>query len=171
MTLHSTPRPTQVSGFSLIEVTLAIGIIAFALMAVIALLPIGLRSVKSATERAGAAAVLESISTALRHSATETPGEFKIISASGTNTFSGPTNFVWNDLTLEGEEDALAKRLAARVDILAIPTATNAGRAVVSVAWSAASNPEWNSDTQQWSRSEGFLTSGLLFHLPTDPTP
>ena len=164
-------RPTSSAGFSLIEVTLAIGIISFALMAVIALLPVGLRSVQNATEQAGAAVVLESLSTALRHSATENPDQFEIFFASEKHSFSGPQTFTWEDLTLEGEKDADRKRLSAVVNVTELPKATTPGRAVVSIAWSAAANPQWDATNQRWTRAEGFMTSGLIFHPPTETMP
>ena len=49
------------SGFSLIEVTLAIGIIAFALLTVVALLPVGLSANQNARDQAQAAQIVKAI--------------------------------------------------------------------------------------------------------------
>jgi type II secretory pathway pseudopilin PulG len=54
------------SGFSLIEITLSIGIIAFALVAVLGLLPAGLNSQKDATDQARSAQVLNDLTQAVR---------------------------------------------------------------------------------------------------------
>lgn len=155
-------KPSR-AGFSLVEVTLAIGIVSFALLAVVGLLPTGLRSVKHATEEAAAVNVLQSLETALRTARLE-GGTF-------SNTFAGkdiifgtqPADFEWSDLTLEGTESSLDKRLAARVSIFESPQSTRPGRAVISVAWSANANPAWNAQNNSWSGAEGSLTTGVQF--------
>ena len=64
MTLRS---PHQLnSGFSLIEVTLSLGIIAFALVAVIGLLPAGLNSQKEAADQSHGVQVLNDLTQAVR---------------------------------------------------------------------------------------------------------
>lgn len=52
--------------FSLVEVTLALGVIAFALVALIGLLPTGLKSQQQAQEEAEAVSALNMVSTAVR---------------------------------------------------------------------------------------------------------
>ena len=63
MNLFSRHRST---GFSLIEVTLAIGITAFALIAIVGLIPTGLRSTQEANDQARATEVLKLAATAIR---------------------------------------------------------------------------------------------------------
>lgn len=58
--------PGTAEAFSLIEVTLAIGLIAFALLGLLALLPAGLSTQRHAQEEARAVAVLDQVASAVR---------------------------------------------------------------------------------------------------------
>jgi type II secretory pathway pseudopilin PulG len=157
------------SGFSLVEVTLAIGIVSFALLAVVALLPVGLKSVKSATEHAGAAEVMRSLAGELRSASSSDGTNFSGNFAGGNISYTiGTTNeklTYWTNLTLEGtaESDFNVRRLSAVLRVNAPANAWSPGRATISVAWSAQANPEWNPTTGQWLRADGSLTSGLQF--------
>jgi uncharacterized protein (TIGR02598 family) len=53
-------------GFSLVEITLALGVAAVALLAVFALLPVGLETSRNAAEQTGATSVLAAIASDLR---------------------------------------------------------------------------------------------------------
>lgn len=59
-------RSTSKSAFTLIEVTLALGVVSFCLLAVFGLLPIGLNTNQNATEQTAAAGVATAISADLR---------------------------------------------------------------------------------------------------------
>lgn len=169
----TTPR-TTISGFSLVEVTLAIGIISFALLAVVALLPVGLKSVKNSAEQATGAAVLEAIGEALRHAGTTNGTNYSVIFGGTTNSFSigaaPPPPWPFENLSLEGVADAANRRVVARLEILQTPSANRLtpGRAMVSVAWSAAGNPTFDANTGKWERAEGSLTAPVHF-LPVAP--
>lgn len=166
--------PNPAPGFSLVEVTLAIGIISFALLAVVALLPVGLKSVKNSSEQAAGAAVLQGLSEALRHAATDDGTNYAMVFNNTTNTFTAGGGaseaWNWNDLSLEGMDDFSNRRVVARLEILEAPSADGlrAGRAVASVAWSAAGNPTFDSGTHSWTGAEGTLTAPLQF-LPGRP--
>ncbi len=161
--------PTLLLAFSLVEVVLALGIVSFSLLAVVGLLPVGLRSIKNANEQAAAANVVGAISAALR-AASSTDG------TNFTNTFSGEnitylmgganasTN-KWTNLDLSGTPGTSAKRLSALLEIVNQP-GTNPptpGRAVISVAWPAQADPEWHSANQTWTKAEGSLTTAIQF--------
>ena len=62
-----------VSGFSLVEVTLALGVAAFCLVAVFGLLPVGVSSNQASIEQTAAAGMATRISADLRASKTTTP--------------------------------------------------------------------------------------------------
>lgn len=163
----TTRNADTAGGFSLIEVTIAIGIVTFCLIAILGLLPTGLKAVKNANEEAGAANVLNAIASSLRN-ANSTNGINYSASFAGqpiTYTVGGGTvSNAWPNLTLEGTTNATWKRLSA-ILLITPPSdnmATN-GRATISVAWSAAANPQWNPSSNSWSRAEGFLTSGIQF--------
>jgi uncharacterized protein (TIGR02598 family) len=62
MSLTSRHRTNKSSGFSLIEVTLALGVAAFCLLSVFALLPMGLNSSQNASEQTAVAGIATAIS-------------------------------------------------------------------------------------------------------------
>jgi uncharacterized protein (TIGR02598 family) len=62
--------PARVSAFSLVEVTLALGIAGFALMAIFGLLPVGLNSNRTSIEQTRAMDIATSIAADLRATAT-----------------------------------------------------------------------------------------------------
>lgn len=148
---------------------MAIGILAFAMLPLVALLPVGLKSVSNANEQAAAANIVARIANGLRQ-ASSTDG------TNYANTFAltsfgyavgGPAvSFDWPDLGMEaypaGEE---AKRLKARLEILQTPPPDGAtpGRALITVAWPAVANPQWDSATRQWSKAEGSITAAIQF--------
>lgn len=162
--------PRSLCGFSLVEVTISIGIIAFALIGVVGLLPTGLRTIKYANEQAGAANVLNGIACALRDA--ETPDSTNYTGYfAGTNityavgAASALPDIMWDNLDLDGNRvtaAADAKRLSAVLRIEAQPAdAFTPGRAVVTVAWSAMANPQWTGSN--WTKADGSLTSGIQF--------
>lgn len=157
--------------FSLVEVTLALGIVSFALIAVLGLLPVGLKSVKNANEQAGAANVLNAIADCLRNASSTNGVNFsgRFADQNVSYTLGGATPaIVWPNLTLEGaQEDASGnppKRLSARLEILQTPVnVSTPGRAVLSVAWSAQAGPTWDASANKWSKADGSITSGIQF--------
>jgi type II secretory pathway pseudopilin PulG len=157
------------SGFSLVEVTLSIGIISFALLAVVALLPVGLKTVKNSAEQAAGAAVLEAIGEALRHASTTNGTNYSVIFSGVTNSFTlgaaPPPAWPFENLSLEGVADATNRRVVARLQILQTPSASRLtpGRAMISVAWSAAGNPTFDNATGKWDRAEGSLSAPIQF--------
>jgi type II secretory pathway pseudopilin PulG len=60
-------RTSESSAFSLVEVVIAIGVAAFCLVAMLGLIPTGVKSVKTATEQTVAAALLQEVATDLRN--------------------------------------------------------------------------------------------------------
>ena len=160
-------------GFSLVEVVIAIGILSFALLAIVGLLPTGLKSVRNANEQAGAANVLESIAEAIRSASITNTNSFD--SAAFTWSYGGSVysntigsgitkNMTIANLTLEGTvTNSLNKRLVAYVSVTPPSTITTPGNALISVAWTASPNPVWKPETSSWSNVEGSLTTGIQF--------
>lgn len=157
------------AAFSLVEVVLAIGIFSFAILAVVGLLPVGLKSVKNASEEAAAANVVARISNALREASTTDGTNYENRFAQTTFGYAvgGPaTSFQWPDLNMDAyTAQNEAKRLSARIEILQTPAANPPapGRALITVAWPAMANPQWNPSTQRWSNAEGSITSAIQF--------
>ena len=165
-------QPFLSFAFSLVEVTLALGIVSFALVAVLGLLPVGLKSVKNANEQAGAANVLNAIAGSLRTASSTNASNFSGRFADQDISYSlgvASPAIIWPNLTLEGaQEDASGnppKRLSARLEILQSPSAdfSTPGRAVVSVAWSAQAGPTWDAAANKWTKADGSITSGIQF--------
>ena len=64
----------SLSAFSLVEVTLALGIAAFCLIAVFGLMPVGVQTNRNATNQTAATTILSSVVSDMRASAIGTPG-------------------------------------------------------------------------------------------------
>jgi len=162
-------KPMKIHAFSLVEVTLAIGVVAFALLTVVALLPTGLRSVKNANDQAAAGAVLAAMSESLRNASSADGRTFQQNFAGETLTFvigeGAPAARQWDDLTLEGATDAASKQLVARLQILETPSADGLqpGRASATVAWSAMGSPVFDPALLQWSGHEGSMSTAIQF--------
>lgn len=164
-------KPAFFSGFSLVEVAIALGLVTFAMVAIMGLLPVGLQSVKNAGEHAGAAMVVSSLADRLRTaSATNASNPREYSSAFAGQTIAYETGGTtgsevrWSGLTLEGGETTGRQpaRLCAVLQILEPPSDTaNPGRAVISVAWSAQSDPQWSNG--EWHKAEGDFTVSLQF--------
>jgi type II secretory pathway pseudopilin PulG len=155
------------AAFSLVEVTLALGIVSFSMLAVVGLLPVGLKSIKNANEQAGAANVVGGIADALRKASSLDGTTFTATFAGKPIIYNlsgnGSTSATWNNLDFSGTPNEAEKRLSAVLEILEMPTATKPGRAVISVAWPAQAVPEWTSSDKTWGKAEGSLTSSILF--------
>jgi Tfp pilus assembly protein PilV len=148
--------------FSLVEVVMALGIVSVALLAVIGMLPVGLRSVKNANELAGASLVMNRLADAVREADSANGVDFTN-SVAGTNIayrIGGPavTN-PFAGLSLEGATNG--GRLNAVLVITPPASATTPGRAFVSVGWPSAA--EWQSGSTNWKNAEGSVTTALQF--------
>lgn len=161
------PGGGRLRAFSLVEVTVALGIATFCLLAIVGLLPMSLSAVRNAREEAAAAAVMEQMAAAIRHASRD----------SNTAVFVGLspyTNLVWtnganpvvtdfDNLSLEGvpAQLALTRRLAARIQIAPGTNHASAGSALLSVAWPA--QAQWNSASNSWKNSQGSVSTWLVF--------
>ena len=159
-------RPLRDQAFSLVEVVMAVGIVSFCLLSIVALLPVGLKSVRNANEQAGAAQILNGIAESLRNARLEN-GTYTFAYAGQNATYSlngSSDTRAWTNLTLEGTTNTTFKRVKAQLDYTPPASLASPGRATISVAWSAqAANLTWNSANQSWSGADGSLTSGLVF--------
>lgn len=132
------------NGFSLVEVTLAVGVAAVSLVAIFGLLPVGLQTDRDASEQIAAISISSAVISDLR----ATPGtgaatspQFGIsIPGSGTNLSASPLYF-----STEGKvSSSLAADSRYRVSIT-FPSNSTGPRAAtwvdVEVTWPAAANP------------------------------
>ena len=154
------------AGFSLIEVVIAIGIVSFAILAVVGLLPMGLKTVKNANEQAGAVNVLNAIAENLRQASSADGVNFSNSFAGQNISYaigSAPTNTLWNNLTLEGVTNALFSRIEAQLTVTPPINSLSPGQATISVAWSANPNLSWLAPSTNWTNSDGSITTGIQF--------
>lgn len=79
-------RPHFSAGFSLVEVTLALGVAGFCLITLFGLLPLGLQTNQNALSQTGAASVLSSVVTDLRASPGTSPRSLQYDITFGTET-------------------------------------------------------------------------------------
>ena len=150
--------------FSLVEVVLALGLISFSLLAVVGLLPVGLKSIKNAREESAAANALNQLADALRNATANASGTYTAsgvysnvswILGVGSNAFS--TDLALSGLPVAGAGDT---RLKARIELVPPSADRNTpGRARVSIAWPASA--VWSNSA--WSKSDGSVSSGLQF--------
>lgn len=172
--MHRPSHLLSKRAFSLIEVTIALGITTFCLVPIIGMLPVGLRSLKNANEQAGAAAVVSQIATAIRNASTDANGTVY------TNTFGGtdsPKQISYSigggqstpnlgALTLGGTPatNTFEERFKTQVTIIPPNAGDPLGTAIISVAWPAAANPTWNASTNQWdNKASGSVTTAVKF--------
>ena len=152
-------KTSSIHAFSLIEVTLALGIISFALVAVIGLLPTGLNAQRQAVNQSFGVQGLNDVTQALQ-------GIY--VSTNGVVRFPAPLE----DLTVgEGsrsftlyEDGSLtnsASTARAQVLIVQKPAVGTMLPIYVSVAWPQTAT----SDGSGWSKAEGSA-SAFLYLLP-----
>ena len=120
-------------GFSLVEVTLALGIAAFCLIAVFGLMPIGVQTNRNATSQSVATNIMTAVVSDLRATVTTTSSQFAI--TFGTNTtlyFDGTGQFT----------TSLSTNSRYRLDVTWSGSGWNGLRyADVKVTWPAAGAP------------------------------
>ena len=140
------PRPSFRTGFSLVEVALALGLAAFCLIAILGMIPVGLNSSQNANAETGAASVLTAVGADLR----DTP-----LKASQSPFFNFPvSNTVTQSMTIYMDEggnfnSSLAALPAARYRVTVTTQAAPAAAALplyataeqVTVTWPAQAAP------------------------------
>jgi Tfp pilus assembly protein PilV len=158
---------TCTSGFSLVEVVMALGIASFALLAVVGLLPVGMKSAQDAREQAAAANVINSIANALRSAERMNAGNYSNSYAGKTIAFTvggAQTNVSWDDLDLYGNNAStpMSARFKARLVIEPPSSENTTGSALISIAWPAHSTKlVWNETN--WANAQGTLCTGVQF--------
>ncbi len=163
------------AGFSLIEVVIAVGVVAFAIFGVFGLMPVGMRDFQNATCESAGADVLSTLSVALRSAQTSDGTNFDW-SFGGTNCRyalgGSASSNGWSSLSLEGvlPDHSLYGQLCAVCIVTPPQSATGEGAAVLSVAWPSSANPVYNPANQRWSRCQGWLTLPIRF-IPRMPLP
>lgn len=156
-------------GFSLAEVAISLGLMAFCLVAVFGLLPVGLQSVKDANEQSSATGAVKRIATLIREAKPMGAGAYtadgNFASAMSWN-IGGPATVFTVPMSVSYEvAPAADARLVARVEMLPPANLNTVGRAKISIAWPGTS-ANWNTTDSRWQNAAGSVTSGLIF-LPS----
>lgn len=154
--------------FTLTEIALAVGIIAFGLVAVLGIFPVGLGAMRNGRDELAAAHCLRNLSDGIRR-AERMPGVMPATYRGGGIL----TNLTWTvgsadtvtltltNLTPAGTpaarvEDAL---LSAHIAVKAPASTRSAGSAHVTVAWPA----QAARDGQTWTRQQGEVATHVVF--------
>jgi Tfp pilus assembly protein PilV len=99
--LYDRRRRVEVRGFSLIEVVLAVGVLAFAILPIIAFLPIGLTNYKGSVWSAKAAQAASEIATCVQLATPlSTSGTTYTALAPFNTNANGSTNITWSPSTV-----------------------------------------------------------------------
>lgn len=159
--------------FSLVEVTLSLGLVAFCLVSLLGLMPVGLGATSRAGRQAEAARLMEQLASAI-HGAVETgDGEFALIDTGGVGQLgweiAGEAVALQGTLTASGDAVTPVNPAVFAYRISLVPpdsTRPSAfGRAIVSVVWPAAAEftagSEWNDGT--WSGQQGEMNALVIF--------
>ena len=150
--------------FSLIEVTLALGIIVFAMIPLVGLLSTGLNIQKQAVDQARAVQVQGSATLAIWGvKKTSSGGEF-LPPLSGVTVGAAESRMGWTEQgTFVLETDTSFNRRGSLV-VLQPPAPANVrGRsAYISVAWPASA--KWVSG--KWTKAEGSVETVVYFNIP-----
>jgi prepilin-type N-terminal cleavage/methylation domain-containing protein len=154
-------------GFSLIEVVLALGIVSFALMAIVGMLPVALTTQRDAVNQAFAVQALNDVSQALRGAYRLTPvGPYKfpaplptsMTAGSGTQTLTLSEDGL---LTTGGDTNALEAKGVVRIEQKAV-IAASIQPVFISVAWPASAVRQGN----KWVNAQGSVDAFVYLNLP-----
>lgn len=127
----------RLDGFSLVEVTLALGVAGICLLAIIGLLPNGLRANQSAFSQTAAASILSNVVADMR----STPSN-SLTSAQYGISFSGGADLYFDS---EGRSSVTLQNNSRYRVVIRIPTTTTAATcADIKVSWPAVIDPTTN---------------------------
>jgi len=153
-------RPS--AGFSLVEVSMAIGIVAFAFLGIVALLPVGLKSVRESGVRNAVSMTERSIAESLRSAATADGTNFSFTIGNSTFTYqlNTPQSFALPPFTATGTPALHGQgAVAARLDIEPPASRFAPARAVIRTAWPSSATFSSGS----WQGAEGSASSAITF--------
>ena len=149
------------TAFSLVEVTLALGIVSFCLLSLTGLLTTGLTSVRESRDEAAAGAFLERLTQSL---------DSALVDSSGTNyhAIGVYSNVTWSlgqaaqtyqldKISASGQPSSTDPRFVARVEITPPDDTMTSGRAIIRIAWPATA--KWSESSQSWTNAQGSVST------------
>lgn len=134
------------AGFSLVEISLALGIATFCLVAIFSLLAVGLRGNLESSEETVATGILSQVAADLRSCPTSSPpgaatntAQFKIaIPANPVNSEISASPLYFGDANYQGTAAESNSRFRVEITFLANGATNAATLALLKVAWPAA---------------------------------
>lgn len=179
------------AAFSLVEVTLAMGIVAFALLAILGLLPVGLKSAQDSNEQARATDILNLAATAVQGQyylgTTGTPSasnysfanylsdQDPVVVAADTSApwpkhtkyFVGQGNYSINfnlleDLSIRRATDTTPPRYKLYMAVTPPPDNTTPAKVYLSVAWPGVATY----GATGWTKQQGYVETTIYANLP-----
>jgi len=164
---HPAHASSSVDAFTLVEVAIALAIITFALIAVFSLLPVGLNSLKHASDEAAAASALRTLSTEVLCAPVTTNvdgslaqhlADIEAISWTIGGPLSDPALIALDAGGRAGAPSADQTQVA-HIEVVPPPNVRSAGRAHIRIAWPATAI--WTSSG--WTNAAGSLESTVYF--------
>lgn len=157
------------AGFSLIEVLIALGIVAFMVGSVVCLLPSGLKVIQDNGERSAASNLANSLCAAVRAARTSDGTNFTWSYGGQSYAFSlggGAVTNTMPPLNIQGlpvtASTDTQPKLAA-VLVVTPPADSFSEGAVIAIAWPSTANCSWSGNLPSWSRAAGSVSVGMRF--------
>lgn len=141
------------AGFSLVEICLAVGIVAFALLPLVGLLSVGLDSYHKSNMRGRAAQAVNQIATCIRTATTPTTGKTYAAPPFGSAGIApiswnpGDSNLTFTVYFTDSGEVTTSSTTASMVAMVVLTAPTSqfaAGKAQIVVAWPAFGAPQYD---------------------------
>jgi len=155
-------------GFSLVEVTLALGLTAFCLLALLGLVPVGLDSMRDSNDESGATTCLEQVSSSIREAmpSLADPAKYQALGAYGTlswNLAGGDAKFDLENLSSSGFPTTGTDGQKFSAHIVIHPPASRLipGTALISVAWPG--RAKWDESKAAWQNAQGAVYGCVVF--------
>jgi type II secretory pathway pseudopilin PulG len=161
------PSRPEYLAFSLVEVVLAIGIVGFALLAIVGVMPLGLKSVKEGSDEMAALAILGALETDLRispgtNSASTLFGIDRV--KSGIQGAAGSPIYLNSDKPVSSVQDARYRLLVENLaPVSSVLSSNSLYRCRAKVSWPAGARLREDSGQENASGSvEVYLSVFLL---------
>ena len=173
-TASPVPRKIAMAGFSMVELAVAIAVMAFCLVTLTGLLPVGLGTRRNATDQTRAVLALETMSVCIRAMTRDAqdhcrflfpaPAPLRFDFCPGGKSFTCLCGFTETGAFREETDSTRDRTLAGAVYMEFNPPATpgETGTAYLTVAWPAAAVR----DQDRWTKASGFVETVVYFNLP-----
>ena len=170
MSLLPASRRFRECGFSLVEVAMAIGIMAFCVLAIVAMLPVGLSNIRRANEQVTAANALRTLGGGFLQNVTVTNSAGAVSQSSATLTNvtwspGGSAMTIKTNLTVGGFAAASGSDLGlAAVVVVTPPAAVSFAAGKARIRMASPSGAQWGGS--RWTNSQNSFDGMVYFRAP-----